>query len=370
MRPPFWIVNSALLFLFMLALGFVFFSRPRPPARESLAVSEYIKPIRTDISQIPVEKIYQEDLFGTYVKEITRPAEETLVPPMPPTPEPQRPIIHEEPTPQFLDPLGVTLKGIIVVVTDDTQNRAIIMDNQTNKEARYKVGDKIEDAQLIRIFSNKIVFIRSNGQQEILYLRERDAQLDPSYAIISGWDEVIRKIDDNDYGVDVDTFAERVPNLAQFIDMLDLTTVYKQGSSIGCRVGVLLENSLGIALGLRTGDIILTVNSIPAAGTSDRFKIYKNITALKTGDTVELVVQRNGREITIIYHLEEIKKGITGQPQAVAQKAREEMMQEQQKILQEKYKFAPTVRDIRQREKNIMREKGQFSRKFLSNDTE
>ena len=42
-----------------------------------------------------------------------------------------------------------------------------------------KTGDVIEDAQLMRIFSNKVVLVRSNGQQEVLYLREKDAKTDP-----------------------------------------------------------------------------------------------------------------------------------------------------------------------------------------------
>ena len=38
-----------------------------------------------------------------------------------------------------------------------------------------------EDAQLIKIFNNKAIFLRANGQQEVLYLRPKDAQLDPTY---------------------------------------------------------------------------------------------------------------------------------------------------------------------------------------------
>jgi len=97
------------------------------------------------------------------------------------------------PKPKFLDPLDITLKGIIVLVHNDSKNRAIIADNKTNKELTYKVGSAIEDAQLIRILSNKVIFLRSNGQQEVLYLREKDAELDPVYTIIDNWDGIIQK---------------------------------------------------------------------------------------------------------------------------------------------------------------------------------
>ncbi len=65
------------------------------------------------------------------------------------------------------------------------------MDTRTNKESSYKVGDMIEDAQLIRIFSNKVILMRANGQQEVLYLREKDAKLDPTYASGENWEGII-----------------------------------------------------------------------------------------------------------------------------------------------------------------------------------
>lgn len=55
----------------------------------------------------------------------------------------------------------------------------MIADNKTNQEGTFKVGDTVQDAQLIRIFSNKIILLRNNGQQEVLYLREQDAKLIP-----------------------------------------------------------------------------------------------------------------------------------------------------------------------------------------------
>ena len=37
----------------------------------------------------------------------------------------------------------------------------MIQDNKTMQEGTYKVGDLIQDAQLIRIFKNKIIFLTS-----------------------------------------------------------------------------------------------------------------------------------------------------------------------------------------------------------------
>ena len=113
--------------------------------------------------------------------------------PFPEPPAQQKIVIPAIIEPEFLDPLQVTLKGIIVVSSNDSKNRAMIQDNKTMQEGTYKVGDLIQDAQLIRIFKNKIIFLRLNGQQEVLYLREQDAKVDPAYSLSHEWDTVVKK---------------------------------------------------------------------------------------------------------------------------------------------------------------------------------
>ena len=354
MRNPFWILNSALLFLLISALFFIFFSRQRVPSRQSIVPSEYVEPITRDISQITIEKIYENDLFDTYKKELPSIAKPDLLSPFPQPPEPQPISIPEKRSIPFLDPLGISLRGIIIISGDDTKNRAIIEDVATNIENTYKVGDKIDDAQLLRIFSNKVVFIRSNGQQEILYLREKDAQLDPSFASITGWEDVVTKIATNKYTVAIEPFIERVPNLGMFIDLLDIITVYKQGKSVGCRIGHLSENSLGLALGLQKGDIVTQVNGIPATDTAKRFAIYKSIITMKPNSTIQATLLRNGQEIKIFYTLVSIKEKY--KPSGLSQtQSPEYLEQERARVMKEKYKFAPTMQEIRAREREAMR---------------
>ncbi len=374
MRHPLWILNSSLLLICIIALIFIFLSREKLPRRESIEPEEYITPIKKEISKINISKIYEYDLFDTYKKELppAPPREMPLPFPQPPMPQPIK--VPEQPAPTFLDPLDITLKGIIIVVQDEAKNSAIIANNKTNQEAPYKVGDKIEDAQLMRIFNNKVIFIRSNGQQEVLYLRQKDAELDPLYAIIDGWEAVVQKELENKYLINSQEFVNRVKNLAQFIDMLNLTTAYKQGKSIGCRIGVLEENSLGPALGLQNGDIVVRINDVPATDTVHRFEIYKQIIALNLGDTITVAVQRNNQEIILTFTLQDFqgssakltgpensvtrKTGGNKQYVASMQKPLQQNIEDQHTIMKEKYKFAPTVKKIRMREKENMLQKG------------
>ncbi len=110
------------------------------------------------------------------------------------------------------------------------------MDNRTNKESSFKMGDIVEDAQFIRIFSNKVILMRANGQQEVLYLREKDAKFDPTYANIDGWEGVITRTRPYHYTINTPEFINRIQSLGQFIDTLEVITAYRQGESVGCRV--------------------------------------------------------------------------------------------------------------------------------------
>lgn len=351
MRHPLWILNSALFLLLVVFLVFMIFARVQIPSREEIEPTQIRIPAQRKISEVNIRKIYENDLFGTYQPTTEEIKEPNYIAPLPPPPMPHPVRVPPEPKPQFLEPLKITLKGIIILSNDDRKNRAIIADAKTGKEQSYKVGDSIEDAQLIKIFNNKILLLRANGQQEVLYLRPKDAKLDPAYAVISDWKDVIHKVADNAYAVHMKEFSFRIKNLAQVIDLLDLTTVYKHGKSVGCKIGKLAENSLGTELGLQSGDIILTINGTPSTDTPNRLAIYKQIIAMKPKDTIIVELTRNNMPQTITITLEEPeeRKGLAGKELATPQ---------QLKIMEERHKFAPTIKDIRAHERQMMLHNG------------
>ena len=357
MKHPIWIVNSTLLVLLLCALVFVLFSHVSLPEREDIEPSYYSTVKKEKKLQINIGQIYNADLFGT-VAAIE--AAEQKEKPFPLPPEPQAAEIPELPQPQFLDPLDISLKGIFVVSTDSTKNRTIIADNKTKKEATYKIGDAIGDAQLMRIFGNKIILLRSNGQQEVLFLREQDAKMDGGYAAINEWDIVVQPMNNRLYMVDPQAFALAVPDLGQFIEMLHLITAYKQGVSIGVRVGTLEENSLGTALGLQAGDIITAIDGIPATSMDERLKIYESVLSKRQNEKISVSLLRNKEETTIDYLLKEILPQGANPDTAESQAHIQELEQkEKENIVKQKYQFAPTLEDIRKRERAMMLEKGQ-----------
>lgn len=359
MNSPFWLVNSALCALAVSGLLFIAVTRQSIPERES------IQPASNDLlkneersSVVNISQIYENDLFGTYKKELPVIKDTVRSIPFPEPPKPQMTTKFEHNEPKFLDPLAITLKGIIVISTSDKKSRAIITDNKTEYEASFKVGDIIEDAQLIRIFRNKVIFLRSNGQQEVLYLREQDAKLDPAYASVGEWGTVVQELGPNNYKIDTKAFTQRITNVAQLINLLAFTTAYKNGVSIGIQVGAFDPKSLGGQIGLQKGDIISSINGIPADTTENRLEIYKNVMAQKSGNTVRVKLTRNKQDITIVYTLyESVPSAI---PLSVGQEKRKELYEQEKarKQAMDKFELAPTLDEIRKRDRQNMLEQG------------
>jgi type II secretory pathway component PulC len=353
MRHPLWILNSVLLILFIVVLFFIFFSRTYVPAFEEIEPEDHAAVVKKETFDINIKKIYEHDLFNTYTKIPPEIPQASVMPTPPEPPQPQQLKIPEVGTPQFLEPLKVSLKGITAVSSDYTKNRAIIADMRTNKETLYKVGDFIEDAQLIKIFNKKIIFLRMNGQQEILYLRDVDAQNDPTYLAATDWGTIAQKVSDNNYVMSIKEFCRHVKDLAQFINLFDLTTVYQKGYSVGCRVGLSNEPLLVNQFGIETNDLILSVNDIPATNTQNRLKIYNTVLSLRENDVVVVSLLRRKKPVTIHITLSELKPIKAMRPieqMPLADRASAEQLE----ILHKRHSFAPTLEEIKARERKNM----------------
>lgn len=357
MKHPFWIINLGLLSLVLAAFAFIYISSVKVPKREDIEPTP-AAPRKEMKVAINIRKIYEDDLFGTYVKELPQVKRLESTIPFPEPPAQQKIIVPAVLEPEFLDPLQITLKGIIVVSSNDSKNRAMIQDNKTMQEGTYKVGDLIQDAQLIRIFKNKIIFLRLNGQQEVLYLREQDAKVDPAYAISHDWDTVIKKTGNNTYLINPITFVEHVRNLTECINLLNATTAYQQGKSLGLRIGNLSKSPFGGMIGLQNGDIVLSINNIPAETTQERLAIYKNIISLKDGNTITVKLIRKNREVTIVYTLETFS---TEKEKNIAEEKQETAFFSPKKndsVRQQHYAFAPTVDKMKKADHQMMFQKG------------
>lgn len=352
MKHPLWLVNSFLFALFVLAAFFAIISHPKAQNPARIQPDSEIKSIKQTIPKIDLEKIYVNDLFGTYQEIAPAPKAPDYTAPIPRPPEPRAVQLPIASPPVFLRPLEITLNGIIAV-SDESENIAIIKDNRTLIAKNYSVNDKINDAQIIKILQNKIILVRANGQQETLYVNKLDAEQDQAILNKSSWDLIVVQKGPLHYAIDPFEFSLFINDLGQLIDTLNLTTVYQHGKSIGCRVGIIPQNSLGYALGLAIGDIIVTIDSIPATDIESRLKIYDSVTQKIIGQTISIVIMRDRKNITLTYELAHLG---TKDPlkESAASGTFEKTSDSKNKIIDEQKKLAPTINELRKEAQQSM----------------
>lgn len=329
MKQPVWVLNSSLLVLFFISQLLLFMIQRAVPRRASINPGKVEVVAEQTTVPVDIAKIYQQDLFGTYelppIQTVPSFVEETVAA----IPTPPSIIIPEVPiekSPTFFAPLDVILKGVIFVKDDAASCIAIVQLKKTKEERNYQVGDLIEDAQILKILSNRIIIIRSNGQQETLYLREEDAISDFNTEAKSAPKTIVEDVSEDKYTVNIDEFTKRVRNLGEFINLLDLTTVYKRGKSFGCRVGRIEKESLGAMLGFVMDDIIAKVDDYYVDDLANRIQLYNHIIQKRAGDVIEVVLHRGQDVRSFQYGLvDNISKSIIFTPQQTHQKLLEEL---------------------------------------------
>jgi C-terminal processing protease CtpA/Prc len=112
-------------------------------------------------------------------------------------------------------------------------------------------------------------------------------------------------------------------------------------------------------MGLMPGDILISINGVPTTSTSNKLKIYKNIIASKENSIITVELLRNNMPLTITYKLANIDKqrfkNVFGGIKTEIEKVEENRIEANKiKIMHEKYQFAPTIEELRLREKQNM----------------
>lgn len=355
MGNPLWIINASLLLMSIATLFFIFFSRPSIPPKVSIDPTQEIKPIKKEIVKIDLKKIITNDLFNTF-KQPPRPEPiPQEIRRMPEPPVAKLPALPPVQLPKFLEPLGITLRGIIIA-NDEHLNTAVIEDNKDKLAKNYRIGDMILDAQLIRIFKNKIILIRSNGQQEILYMSKQDVELEQLTRTDGTWADTIKLINATTYTINPVLFSAKVKNIARFIDLLNISTVYKQGKSFGVRIGKTSSNGLVKALGLMPGDIITTINNISTTTVQSRFEIYEKILSLQDNDTIDVNIIRKNMPLYMHYQLKTAEEEFqnNSNAQEIEKIHRKTLEENIKKIAAEKEKFSALEKELQKKEKRDM----------------
>ncbi len=310
MISPLWILNSSLLGVLLMSVFISNLLKITAPRMGMITLSTLRQGDENQVidvpARIPLERIYQRDIFGTFVPKKEEAVKQTLISPIPDFTIP--PVVPAPPalTYDFIAPLDLTIKGIIMA---DEEDRCVAMiEDDTKKEGLYYLGDKIKDAQIIKIAKNRVLFLRgANGQLETCLLRKDDPimEKDPQ----NHWKYVVHLVEPQKYELDPNNFKQEFDSLGNFLEHASVMgTVYQKGAPIGVKIGVTDKGDIGEALGLQQGDIITSINNKSTSQLSDRMSIYHAICDAKLGDTISVTLSRAGVDQVMYYKLSTISK--------------------------------------------------------------
>lgn len=278
---PLWFLNLTLMmlnFILIIFLG-VSYNEIKINFLLNNKNNEKIELIKSEIPNLA--EITERDVFNTVdpikkQKKIYIYQPNTIVnmiyPPAYPTPlqiQPQ--VVFER---EMLPPLQITLHGTIIN-DNPVKNKVFIENMRTKEEKDYSIGDIVEDAQIVFISKNKVIFVRSNGQEESIYLNKLFKIEEEANSNIS-WNKIITT-NDNIKNIDLNLFGYKIKSFGAFIEELGLATYFENGIPVGCKIKNTKSNSLAQVLGFIENDIIISINNLPINTTEARATCINSI---------------------------------------------------------------------------------------------
>jgi len=183
--------------------------------------------------------------------------------------------------------MGISLKGTIT--GPEAWARAIIDDK--GKQQLYKVGDEIMGARVLAIFRNKVI-MEVNGQEQQLVPEE------PGARKARGGPAMGRAMPASLQG-NMPPPADMtgvMQNMEQFLGKARVVPYFKQGEPYGFRISNVDNDSPLYGVGVRSGDVIRSVNGIPVRSPEDAFKAYQ---LLGNESTVQVELERGGTSMSV-----------------------------------------------------------------------
>lgn len=207
------------------------------------------------------------------------------------------------------DPCDKSDAGISLVATmvaePEEWSMAAIEDNDGDRLVR--IGQEIVDRRVMGIHRNRLVFA-NGGKFECVELGERNsksrATRAPTLASTrsSADNDAIRdgvkKVGTNSYEIDRNMLNEQLNDLSKISRQARVIPHYRDGKPQGFKIVGVRPNSLYSHIGVRSGDVLKSVNGEEVTSPTKALELYEK---LKTTDNVTLDVERRGRPTTLEY---------------------------------------------------------------------
>ncbi len=193
-----------------------------------------------------------------------------------------------------LQPTSLKLKLLGTVTGDNDKAFAVIQGSQQKQQQLYRIGDTIQNATLKMILREKII-LHVNGKDEILEIdkaqTKKTRRLSSRSARTGSRNITVKRSK-------VESAAKNVNKLMQ---QARVRPHFTNGKADGLSLTGIKRNSIFHDMGLKSGDIITSVNGKTIESVEDVLTFYKS---LQTSESVHLKLKRRGRMKTIDYNIE------------------------------------------------------------------
>ncbi len=189
---------------------------------------------------------------------------------------------------------SLKLWGTITGLGD--RNIAIIEDSANKKQDLYRIDDVISGAKITRIVRNKVV-LNINGVEEILEVSD---QVEPTYSRnVSSKPK--KKVKKSVINVKRSLVENAFENLNKLSKEIKVRPYYKNGEPQGIRIRRIARLSFFRKIGLRSGDVLKSVQGVQIKSIRDAMNIQSS---LRGAGTVNVEIERMGMPLNIEYKID------------------------------------------------------------------
>lgn len=193
-----------------------------------------------------------------------------------------------------LQPTSLNLKLLGTVTGDQDKAFAVIQNSQGRQQQLYRTGDTIQNATLKMILREKVV-LHVGGKDEILEIEKIETKKTRRSSRRSG------ATDSRTITIKRSKIEDSVKNINKLMQQARIRPHFTDGKADGLSLTGIKSNSIFHDMGLKSGDIITSVNGKTIESVEDVLTFYKS---LQTAKSINLKLKRRGRLKTIDYDIE------------------------------------------------------------------
>ncbi len=199
--------------------------------------------------------------------------------------------------------LKVVLKGTVVARPAIYSSALIAEDDKEAKAIGYGIGDKLHDAEIIKIEAKVVTIKRGDGRIETLTMDEGPPP--PSGGTTAGTESSeeggVTKLGENKYAVDRSMLDKYIGDI-ESISRMGRALLHRgpDGEFDGYRLSAIRRNTLADQLGIKNGDVVHSVNGEALNSVQGAMGAYQG---MMSDSNFSFEVTRRGQRVTLEYEV-------------------------------------------------------------------